>query len=164
VKPGRLLLLAVPPAALTAAAVMLGAGSTGLHVVLTLDSAYIVLVVLARLRRAWPPSDEKLGPGARAGRAAASVPALERVDTALLFSKTSALDFERHLRPLLFAVALSRLKRRGIDAGRQPEQAERLLGSRVWKRITPPPDRPDRDAPGVPAEAIEAIVSKLEEV
>lgn len=163
-KPGRLLLLAVPPTALTAAAVMLGAESAGLHVVLTIDAAYIVLVVLGRLRQAWPPSDEKLRPGARAGRAAASVPGLERIDSALLFSKTSALGFERHLRPLLFAVALSRLKRRGIDAGRQTEQAERLLGSRAWKRITPPPERPDRDAPGASAEEIEAIVSKLEEV
>ena len=163
-KPGRLLLLAVPPAAVTAAAVMLGARNTGLHVVLTMDAAYVVLVVLARLRQAWPPSDEKLGPGARAARAAASVPALERIDSGLLFSKTSGLDFERHLRPLLFAVALSRLKRRGIDAGRRPEQAERLLGSSAWKRITPPPERPDRDAPGVSTGEIEAVVSKLEEV
>ena len=163
-KPGRLLLLAVPPTAVTVAAVLLGAGSTGLHVVLTIDAAYIVLVALAHLRQAWPPSDEKLGAEARAGRAAASVSALERVDSALLFSKTSALDFERHLRPLLFAVALSRLKRRGIDAVRQPEQADRLLGSRAWKRITPPRESPDRDTPGVSIEEIEAIVSKLEEV
>ena len=163
-KPRRLLLLAMPPAALTAAALILGVGGAGLHVVLTIDAAYTVLVVLARLRQAWPPSDETLGSRPAVQRPATSVPELGRIDSALLFSKTSALDFERHLRPVLFTVALSRLKRRGIDAGRRPDQAERLLGNRAWELITPPSERPDRDARGVPAEEIEAIVGKLEEV
>jgi hypothetical protein len=135
-----------------------------LRAVAACDAVYLVLFVLAHLRRAWPAAGDALDAGGRPARRSVSMPALERIDSALLFSQTSGLDFERHLRPLLYTVALSRLRRRGVDAARQPQQAERLLGSRVWGAIAPPLERPDRDAPGLTFEEIESIVGVLEEV
>ena len=100
--------------------------------------------------------------GARAG--GADLPALEHLDAALLFSQSSALDYERQLRPELYDIAAARLRRRGVDPYAQPERAELLLGAEAWAALAPPAQRPDRDTPGLSLERLRSIVKALEEV
>jgi hypothetical protein len=159
-----LLALLLPPAALSGLALALGAGATALHVAATADLSYFALLVLLRVRRRWPPSGARLRPPARPSSRSTGLPPLDTIDAAILFSQTSGLDFELLLRPALFAIAAARLKRRGIDVSTSPEQAELILGPRVWGVLRPPEQRPDRRAPGLRLQEIETVVRVLEEV
>jgi len=149
---------------LAGAAAVFGVGPTTLHLVVTVVISYVTLIVLFRLRRAWPATADVLRQERPPDRPVATLPELDRIETALLFSQTSRLDFERHLRPVLLTIAASKLQRRGIDAATEPDRAEGVLGQLVWAAITPPAERRDRNAPGIAGEEIEAIVKALEEV
>ena len=89
---------------------------------------------------------------------AAGAASLER---SLRFGASSAGDFHAHVRPRLEALATSRLARVGIDLADEP-RARAALGPVGYELVAPGSDpHPDRAAPGVPLEAVAALVDAM---
>jgi len=101
---------------------------------------------------------------ARRGRPAGDgAPAeLRRLESAVLFSRTTAFDFHHGLRPVLRAAAEERLaERHAIDLERRPEAARRLLGEEAFAALVTDPE-PDRRARGLSLERLERLVEAVE--
>jgi hypothetical protein len=89
---------------------------------------------------------------------------LLRMDRLIGLGVASAGDFQRMLLPLLRTAAAGRLSSaHGIDLVRSPAAARARLGDEAWDLVRPdrpPPD--DRHAPGVPHEAVENLIARVE--
>jgi len=164
-RPRTLLLTIAPLAALVALAVALRGEPTAARLTATLGLAYAAVAALAIARRRLPPESHALLRDART-----QVPAgheqwlLDSLESAITLSRSSAAEYQRRLRPLLFRVASGRLAARGVVWEREPEKVEALLGERVAGLVGPPDGFPDRHAPGASAEDIAEIVNRIEEV
>lgn len=88
---------------------------------------------------------------------------LVRLERAVEWSGSSALDAHTRLRPVLVEIAEARLGRRGLRLDRDEEEARRLLGPAAWELVRPDrPAPPNRDAPGVRPRELDEILDALE--
>jgi hypothetical protein len=161
----RTLLMIAPLAALTGLAVILRGEPTAVRGAAIIGLAYVAIVALAVARRRFPPASHSLRRDARPlvpeGNGQALMKALESV---IELSRSSAVDYQRRLRPILIRVTIGRLAGRGVIWEREPEKVEALLGERAWRLLAPPDGFPDRNAPGASIEEVEEIVNRIEEV
>jgi hypothetical protein len=122
--------------------------------------AGICLVLLAdRLPAGHPVFEQRLRP-----RVSTQVwPAqLVRLERAVEWSWSSALDAHTRLRPVLVEIAEARLGRRGLRLDRD-EETRRLLGPAAWELVRPDrPAPPNRDAPGIRPRELDEILDALE--
>ena len=84
----------------------------------------------------------------------------------LALGATSAFDLHYRLRPRLRSVAAGLLAaRRRLTLDADPDEARQVLGDETWELVRP--DRPapsDRQARGIPPDALERVVSSLEAI
>jgi len=104
----------------------------------------------------------------RRRRVSAERPAgLEEVERAVDFAVWNPADLNRRLRPLLREVATHRLQtRRGVDIGRNPETARRLLGEVAWELIEASPSalEPEVRRAAASALSIRETIQRLEDL
>jgi hypothetical protein len=127
-------------------------------------SAIVLAVLLAALRRAYPPA-KPLRPRRKAARPNAGLPAtLERIEQETALAVSSSFDLHHRLRPRLRGLAEELLAaRRGVSLEAAPQHAQALLGDEAWELVRPdrpPPD--DRLARGLPINEIRRVVESLE--
>jgi hypothetical protein len=135
-----------------------------------LDRAFIVamaaiasFVLLAWVRRWTTAPPTAVGP--YQGEKVQPLAQLARVQRAVAFSSTSALEYEHRIQPDLRHVAAARLRlRHGIDLDRDSDQARALLGEDSYRLLTERPGRDDRRAPAPSLDAILALIDTLEGV
>ncbi len=133
----------------------------------------VVLLFLAAitLRRLRPVEEERESlPRLRIkapGRSKRSIPPqLEKVERLVVFGKTAAFDAEWRLLPFLRSIAAEQLEaRHGIDLAARPDLARPMISDRGWVWLDPERKRPvDRMAPGLSPEALDDVVSSIEEL
>lgn len=91
-------------------------------------------------------------------------PGLARLERHVLFASQTSADAELRLRPRLRELATDRLRRgHGIDLDLEPDAARGLLGDTAWAFLRPdrPPD-PDRFAPGLALDELDAVLDAIE--
>jgi hypothetical protein len=89
-------------------------------------------------------------------------PSLGRVENAVAFGCSRAVDAHMLLRPILRDAAAQRLSARGVDLDRDPRAAA-LLGPWAWALLRPDLREPeDWHAPGLDPAALEKVVEALE--
>jgi hypothetical protein len=120
---------------------------------------------LMLLRRALPtapsPFDAVLAP--RGGPA--KVDSLERAENVVTIAVASAGDTHFRLRPMLREIAAAGLHGRGVDLDGDPEAARTVLGEETWELVRPDRPRPENAfGPGIPADALERVLARLEEL
>jgi len=161
----RTLLMIAPLAVVTGLAAVMRGQPTAVRVAATIGLAYVAIVALAVVRRRFPPASHSLLRDAQTqapeGHGQSLVNSLE---STIMLSRSSVVDYRRQLRPILFRAARGRLAARGVIWEREPEKVEALLGERVSRLVGPPDGFPDRNAPGASIEEIEEIVNRIEEV
>jgi hypothetical protein len=87
---------------------------------------------------------------------------LRQLESAVLFSRTTAFDFYHGLRPLLRAIAEDRLAgHHAIDLEQSPEAARRLLGEEAFAALVTEPE-PERRVRGLSLERQRRVVEALE--
>jgi hypothetical protein len=130
--------------------------------------AVAVITRLALAARTGEPGADRSAYD-RAARVAGgdpTVPAdLRRLEQALWFASAREADLHLRLRPVLREIAELRLAARGIALDRGDAGARAVLGEELWEVVRP--DRPaptDRTAPGLPPEALHALVNRLEAI
>jgi hypothetical protein len=90
---------------------------------------------------------------------------LVKLEREVGLSTETAFDAYYRLRPTVRQIAASRLRLRGIDLDSPSGSAEALLGPETWDLVRPGRPRPrNHDAPGLPLERIEAVVSAVEKL
>jgi hypothetical protein len=126
-----------------------------------------VRLLLAWLRLAYPPPPPSPFDTALAARPAAPRPPaeLERLARLLALSNASALHAHTRLRPELRPVAADRLRwSLAVDLDTDPA-ARAALGEAGWALLGPDPrGLPDREAPGLPPEALAEVIVHLERI
>ena len=132
---------------------------------LLLCGAGVVLMVAA-LRRAFPPATP-LRPPDRRRKDARTVPeTLVRMEARTALGVARAFDLHFRLRPRLRGLASELLaSRRGIALDEEPERARTVLGDVTWELVRedrPPPE--DRIARGMPIPDLTRVVESLENV
>jgi hypothetical protein len=124
----------------------------------------LLLVLLAVLRRSYPPA-RPLRPDRKAPSSDQAVPpSLARVEQEVALGVSGSFDLHHRLRPRLRALATELLgSRRGVSVDDAPDRARELLGDETWELVRPdrpPPD--DRLARGLPINEIGRVVESLE--
>jgi hypothetical protein len=131
----------------------------------------VAVAVIARLalaaRTGEPGADRSAyDRAARVGGGDPAVPAdLRRLEQTLWFASAREADLHVRLRPVLREIAELRLAARGIALDGGDASAREVLGEELWEVVRP--DRPaptDRTAPGLPPEALHALVDRLEAI
>jgi hypothetical protein len=121
---------------------------------------------LLALRRAYPPAAPL-----RRGASASPLrrrppPTLARIEDEVALGVAGAFDLHHRLVPRLRSIAAGLLtSRRRVSLEASPEEARRALGDEAWELVRP--DRPppvDRQARGIPPEALGRVVDSLEAV
>lgn len=141
-------------------------GHAGLvaHAWLAAVLALALAVGLARLRQVVPARESRFDAAFAPRRSSRARPAsLERIEREVTLSSGTAFDVHYRLRPLVRELAAGLLAERGVDLGRRPERAQRLVDAETWELVRP--DRPppvDRSAPGLPIDAVGRVVDDLE--
>ncbi len=161
--PTRLALTAVP--ALIGAAIAVGLrGHPGPDRAAVLATgAYLVLVLVAGIRRMLP--GHRPPPPPPAGESVRPLAQLTSVETSVALSHSSALEYEHRLQRDLRYAAGERLRlRRGIDLQQRPDEARTVLGERAWQMLTQRSAWDDRMAPAPTLAAIAALIETLEGV
>lgn len=94
-----------------------------------------------------------------------SVASLRAVEMTVRLSTANAADFDVRLRPLLRDLARWRLlTNRGVDMGRAPDAARRILGEPLSSLIDGPVEPVPFRSPGVPLARLDAALDHLEQV
>jgi hypothetical protein len=120
---------------------------------------------LLLLRRALPPSPSALEAALAVRPRAAKVDSLDRAENIVAISIASAGDAHFRLRPILREIADAALHNRGIDLDRDPDAARRALGDEGYELVRADRRRPaDSFAPGIDPEALDRVLSRLEEL
>jgi hypothetical protein len=120
---------------------------------------------LLLLRRALPVAPSALDAALAVRPRAAKVESLDRAETVVAIAVSNAADTHWRLRPLLRDVAAAALHGRGVDLDGDPAAARGLLGAEAWELVRRDRPRPaDTFGPGVPADALERILARLEEL
>jgi hypothetical protein len=157
--------LAAPTAALAAVAAF-GPGRLGLalRVYALLLAAVALSLLVAALRRAYPP-ETPLRPRRATRPAGRRTPApLARLEQEVALGAAWSFDLHHRLRPRMRGLAAELLSaRRGVSLDDAPEQARALLGGATWELVRadrPPPA--DRRARGIAAADLAHAVETLE--
>ena len=164
----RFVLAAVPVAACAGVALLVFPTRRPLVLELLL-LALGALAILALVRAALVRHGVRASSFERALRPARAAPArpaeLASLERRVELAVAGAADLHFRLRPVLQEIAAERLARRGIDVGREPERAERTLGSEAWSLLRPDRPRPDDPfAPGWPRDRLRAVVDAIEAI
>jgi hypothetical protein len=135
---------------------------------MTLEAVFVIVGVIATVigvaaLAAHLPAAQR-APPPRARPPGTSLPSqLLRIERIVERSAESGSTAHTQLRPLLAEIAAARLARRGVQLGRDQEQARRLLGPETWELVRPDrPQPPDRRGGGVAPRELEAILESLE--
>jgi len=141
-------------------------GLTLVVYVFVLGGALLILL-LSRLAKTMPRAHQvgRLLP--RAKDAVDEVEQFQRIARQLTLSSSREFDLHYHLRPLVKEIASARLARQhGIDLEREPERAQRLIGTgRVWELVRPDREPPeDRAARGWSKPDLQQLMHELEEL
>ena len=159
----RTVAAAAPLMALIVVAVVLRGSPEVVRLALTGAFAYLAVVALSVVRRAW--SDEPRSSHGANGRTRENpVPALAELESAIRLACSAGLQYQHRLQPVLTRIARQRLQARGISWENQPEKVEELLGTQTWELLKPREGFPDRAAPGVALTEIDKVVRRIEEV
>jgi hypothetical protein len=130
--------------------------------------AVAVIARLARSARTGEPGADRSAydRAARTGGGDPPVPDdLRRLEQTLWFASAREGDLHHRLRPVLREIAELRLAARGIALDGDETGARVVLGEELWEVVRP--DRPaptDRTAPGLPPDALHALVDRLEAI
>lgn len=160
----RAIASAVPLVAILCLAVLFRSSSALVHALAVSGFAYASIIVLVLVRRRWPPESRPLSRGIQLQTAPVGKALTGSLESAITMSRSTLLEYQKHLRPVLYRITTARLALRGISVEEEPEKAEALLGTRVWQLVCPCEDPSDREGSGMTLEAIEEIVSRIEEV
>ncbi len=158
--------LRLPTLALIGIAVFLpGRLELAIRVYALLLSGIALLLVLAALRRAYPPAAALRPPPGRAP-VARRPGTLSRLEHVSALGVAGAFDLHHRLRPRLRGVASGLLMaRRRVSLDAEPEIARAVLGEETFELVRPdrrPPE--DRRARGLPVEDLRRVVESLERV
>jgi hypothetical protein len=124
----------------------------------------VLLVLLALLRRTYPPA-KRLRAHRKPAPTAGDVPeALTRIEQEAALGVAGSFDLHHRLRPRLRRLAQELLaSRRTVSLDEAPDRARALLGEEAWELVRP--DRPppeDRLARGIPINELRRVVESLE--
>jgi hypothetical protein len=127
--------------------------------------AVTLVLVVAALRRAYPPATPLRPEGGRRG--GFQRPGnLARLEHLCALGTAGSFDLHHHLRPRLRSISQGLLTtRRGISLDAEPEAARAALGGQAHELVRqdrPPPE--DRLARGMPIADLEQVVRSLEHV
>lgn len=131
---------------------------------LVLCGAALALMVAA-LRRAYPPATPLRPRQTRRGHTPRDAPAvLARLEQEVALGAAGSFDLHHHLRPRVRTIAAELLAaRRRISLDGQPREARALLGEEAWELVRkdrpPPEDRLDR---GAAPDVLDRVVASLE--
>ena len=158
-------LLVVPAVALAAVIAFLpGRAGLAIRVFALILCGAALLVMLAALRRAYPP-ERVLRPAASPDMRRRAVPGtLARVEDEAALGVAGSFDLHFRLRPRLRRLTSDLLAgRRNLSLADDPERARALLGDDAWELVRedrPPPE--DRLARGIPINDLRRVVESLE--
>ena len=127
-------------------------------------AAVALVVVLADLRRAYPPSTG-LRPTATAdARREHRPPALAQLEQHAFLGVAGAFDLHYRLRPHVRSLAVALLAtRRGASLDARPDDAKAILGDATWELARTDRPRPaDRMASGIAPAQLAHVVESLE--
>lgn len=152
-------------ALLVVAAFLPGRLGIAVRIYALLLCAVILLLVVAALRRAYPPATPlRHGAGRKSG--APRPGSLARLEHLCALGVASSFDLHHHFRPRLRRIAQGLLTtRRRISLDDEPEAARAALGDEAYELVRhdrPPPA--DRLARGLPVAELERVVQSLESV
>ncbi len=124
-------------------------------------------LMIATLRRAYPPARPLREAEERQAGARRESPAmLARLEQEAVLGAAGSFDLHHQLRPRLRVLAGELLTaRRRLSLDGDAAQARELLGEETWdlvRKDRPPPE--DRLARGIPAEALNRVVTSLERI
>jgi hypothetical protein len=120
---------------------------------------------LLLLHRALPTAPSALEAALAVRPRAAKVDSLDRAENVSAIAIASAGDAHFRLRPILREIADAALHNRGIDLDRDPDAARRALGDEGYELVRADRPRPaDSFAPGIDPEALDRVLSRLEEL
>ena len=161
----RIVALIAPLAALVAIAVLLYRSPEVARLALIGGFAYVAIVALSLVRRAWSRRPRSGLGQERTPSTRQSLPSsLSDLESAIRLAQSAGLQYDHRLRPVLSRAALRRLEARGISWEHEPAKVEELFGVRTWQLVRPLEGFPEPASPGVPLAEIEKIVSIIEEV
>jgi hypothetical protein len=126
--------------------------------------AAALAVMVAALRRSYPPASS-LRPPARGWAERREIPrALARIEQEVTLGVAGSFDVHHRLRPRLRSITADLLAaRRGISLDGDPERARSALGDEAWDLVRadrPPPE--DRLARGIAIQDLDRVVESLE--
>ena len=130
-------------------------------------SGVTLALMIATLRRAYPPTRPLRTARTRRVRARRESPAtLARLEQEVVLGSAGSFDLHHQLRPRLRGLAAELLTaRHRLSLDGDAEQARELLGEETWalvrKERLPPEDRLAR---GMPPEALNRVVTSLERI
>ena len=159
-------LLAVPTAALVAVLVLLpGRLPVAVRIYALVACAIGLGVLLAALRGAYPtvrplrPDVSPLSPSARPT-------VLARLENEVILGVASDFDLRIRLAPRLRSLAAGLLaSRRRLTLEGSPEVARRIFGAETWELLESEGSTPtDRQARGIPPDALARVVDSLERI
>ena len=148
------------------AAIVPGRLSLVIRIYTLVVCAVAIVLALLALRRAYPPAPPLRRSHRSSSGRSTPPPTLARMEDELALGATSAFDLHYRLRPRLEFIAAGLLAtRRRLTLDADPDGARQVLGDETWELVRP--DRPppsDRQARGIPPEALERVVSSLEAI
>ena len=132
-----------------------------------LVSGMTLALMVAALRRGYPPTRPLRAAGRRPSGARRESPAmLARLEQEVVLGSAGSFDLHHQLRPRLRGLAAELLTaRRRLSLDGDAEQARELLGEETWdlvRKERPPPE--DRLARGMPPETLNRVVASLERI
>ena len=120
---------------------------------------------LLLLRRALPVAPSALDAALAVRPRPAKVESLDRAENIVAIAVGSAGDAHWRLRPALREVAAAALHGRGVDLDADPGAARRLLGDEAFDLVRADrPKPPDAFAPGIDPDALDRVLTRLEEL
>ena len=153
-------------ALIVALVVVPGRAELLVRVYVLLLAVFVLVQMLARLRRSLPEQGASPVDAALARRAprVVRVPELERIEREVTLGLTTAFDLHFRLRPTLRHIASELLRaRRGIDLDTSPATARRALGDETWELVREDREPPhDRFGPGIELDSLRRVVVSLE--
>ena len=121
-------------------------------------------LMIAALRRAYPPARPLRKPGKEPAAGRERPAMLARLEQEVVLGAAGSFDLHHQLRPRLRMLAAELLSaRRRLSLDGDAHQAREVLGEETWglvRKDRPPPA--DRLARGMPPEALNRVVASLE--
>jgi hypothetical protein len=151
-------------AALLAVLVLAPGGRTAAVGAYFLALGVVALSVLARMvLRASPGRRSEFERALRSSRQVSeTLRELTQVENDVIHGAETYGDFRRRLQPLLWEIAVNRLRaRHGIDPAQHPELARAALGDETWN-VLRPDGGPTVAARGLPRARLRVVVDRLE--